>query len=298
MDYKDVEVLIASGLQTLRSGLYSALKRIGVGRVIEVGTPEEAGFQIRNENFDVIILASEIGETFMGDLVGEIRHGRMGSNPCPIVIMLTNSTEADDIRKIAGCGADAALLTATAINQIGPRFAALALESRRFIVNHNYCGPDRRKKDRDGESSSPDLAVPNPLSAKIKRGGVQQLQRDIKQAAETLNAMKIDRLSLQLRWLVEGILSASKAEPMDGDKMKSQAASLVELCKDLETRTKNWLASPITELIGSLATAAKEIGGAAEKPDLLPLLRAGQKVAQEVKRVLGGDAQSGRPVTG
>ena len=291
MDCKNVEVLIASGVKTLRSGLYNALKSIGVGRVVEVSTPEEADYQIRNEDFDVLVLAAEIGDTFMGDMVREIRHGRLGSHPFPIIIMLAGSTDADDIHKLAGCGPDAALLTATAANQIGPRLSALALEDRKFVVDYHYTGPERRKKNRGDEITCHTQDAPNPLAAKINRKNLQHLRRDIKTAAEALNGMKIDRLALQLRWFVEGILKASKAEPIDGDTMRTDAMNLVGLSKDLKIRTKGWLASPISDLVDQMATAAEDlgrVGGSAGKPEILNLLRTGQKVAQEVRRVTGG----------
>ena len=181
------------------------------------------------------------------------------------------------------------MLTATAGAQIGARFTALAAERKPFVVTYNYIGPDRRREKRVEEVVCPTLETPNPVAVKTRRGGALQLPRDIKIATEKLNTMKIDNISLQLRWLIDGIMKAMKSDPVGTDIVVANARHLIEAAEDIQFRTKRWLTSPIAELATTLAAIARDIetGGAAiDQTQLMKLMRAGHAVAQEIKRMM------------
>lgn len=291
MDFKDVEVLIGSGVPLLSKQLYDALKSIGVGRVVEVASAEEVAFQIRQENFDLLVLGSEIKDVFIGDLVKQMRNGRLGDHPFPVVIMLAGTANPEEIHRIGDCGADTILLTSSAAQQLGARVNALALERKPFLVTHAYIGPDRRKNKRPDDRSVPSLEVPNPLAAKTRRGGTLALPREIKSALETLNQKKIEGHGIQLRWLIDGILRAVKEIPADKAIIDANAQLLIDRSQDLLFCTQKWVASPIADLISALVKAAEEAvarSPALDQTDLIRLVRAGHNVTKEIRRVLPG----------
>jgi len=291
MDFKDVEVLIGSTVKTLSKQLYEALKSIGVGRVVEVGSADEVEFQIRQQVFDLLILTSEIKDVFVGELVKKMRHGRLGESPFPVVIILAGSADPLLIKRIGECGPDTVLLTEVAAQQIAARVKALALDRKPFQVTHAYIGPDRRKEKRPDSVSVPVMDVPNPLASKTKRGGLLALPRETKAAKELLNRKKIEGHAIQLRWLIDGILKATKATPVDVQTINNHSTMLVGRCQDLLFCTEKWLVSPIADLTGALIKAAESIAAEAETVDqsaLIQLVRSGHNVTKEIQRVFPG----------
>lgn len=116
--------------------------------------------EVARRRIDRIIFDGDCDECLW--LCGEIRSGRLGSNPFAGLIAVLSSADEPRVRRTIDAGVDSVLLLPFSKDAAVLRFAALR-KARPFVVSGDYVGPDRRKEARGGAAflmSAPDPSRP------------------------------------------------------------------------------------------------------------------------------------------
>jgi len=267
MNFNDVNSLLAIDNPSVRRGLHDFFKAANFGALTEVSSHVQLHKAIEEQNPDLIITAAELDGFFIGHLISAIRNTKLGGHPFPVVVMLSPVAGHDYLKKVIDSGPDDVLLMPIAPDQLLARIRALAKRRKPFVVTQDYTGPDRRGKHRPGGETIPLVDVPNPLNVKTKKGNLTLLQREIERAATSLNAMKLGRYIVQLKWLNEAIPKMHRDECIDLPILGTHAARLCQVAEDVKLRTAVFADAAINSLADALMSAADTASEVTERLD-------------------------------
>lgn len=244
----------------VRSGLKAALYTFGFRNITDTANLVKVHGMLENDSVDLLITGSELENNEIGFLIQETRHHRLGNNPFVQAIILLTSAEPTYVRRAIDSGADDLLLMPVAPEQLISRIEKMAQGRKPFVVTHDYIGPDRRSKPRPGEHSAPHLLVPNPLKARIS-GSIDgtRLNRQILEAAQHLNRMKVDRHTVQLEWLATHIGATIRDGAAESGTLSGYTNRLVSTTEDLLTRIKSTPAEQHSALVMELLSIARRL---------------------------------------
>jgi hypothetical protein len=177
-----------------------------------------------------------------------------------MVIMLLANAEPTYVRKAIDSGADDLLLMPVAPDQLMTRINKLADTRKPFVVTHDYVGPDRRGKNRQFEHSAPTLPVPNPVRARV-RGGMDgtRLTAQIRESADALNHMQIERHAAQVAWLVSHIGASIRDGAGEPGTLITHTAKLVATAEDMIRRLKETPAEAHVGIVGDVLAIARRL---------------------------------------
>ncbi len=295
-DFSKVDALVAVDNPGLRQGLREALRRIGCQQIVEATNGLQVQRALTDSKFDLMVMVSEMEDLFLGELVRDLRHNRLGPHPFPLVVMLSTMAEFEYVRRLVDCGPDDVLLMPVAPDSMLSRMRTLVLARKPFVVTHDYVGPDRRKNHRPsvGGESAPMLEVPNPVAAKVYRVDETGLERDIRQVRQRLNLLKIERHGVQIAWLEKQLLQLFSAQQPDERLMRMHSLHLVDIAEDVRGRTAPWQDAALDQACRQLQDVAHRVGdaGRAAMGPLLDELSQGCRAASaEITRCM---ARAGR----
>ncbi len=148
-DHRSIGTLIAVDQIAARDDL------IGAFMAAEIATPKEAEDApslraiLAESNLDLIVMSSHLDGTYVAPLISEVRRGKLGPHPFPIVVVLTEESSPVDLRQISNCGPDDIVTLPCAAADLLARINVfLAGDRRPLVVNEGYAGPERRTKER------------------------------------------------------------------------------------------------------------------------------------------------------
>jgi DNA-binding response OmpR family regulator len=290
-DYSQVRTVVAVDNPVIRRGLVEALKAASFKDLRETSNYSQTHKRLGEDDIDLLIAVSEMENFFVGHLVKEIRHGRLGKNPFPVVVMLLPIANQDHVRKVVDCGSDDLLLIPVAPDNLLTRLETFGRGRKSFVVTSDYIGPDRRKQLRSTGEAVPRVDVPNPIKARISNASAVAFDRDIATAAHQVNNLKIDRDGVQIRWLIEEMAKMLKSDQRDLTAIRNVASGFDACANDLIRRTKGWTDKRVRALSVETIGAAKAISAAglsATQAQFDQLARAGAQMVQEIARTLPG----------
>ncbi|MPY69186.1 MAG: response regulator [Alphaproteobacteria bacterium] len=235
---------------------------------------------------DLLITDGDLPDGDVCELIGEIRHGKIGGDPFMPVIVTTWSPSNELVQRVVNCGADDLLVQPASRGQLGARVEALTFRRKPFVVTASYIGPDRRKEIRPGDNSARLIEVPNVLRAKaVGDESVIEVQRTIDRLRVEINHSKLksnaEFVSRLIEYLVAGI-----ADPAAGNSMSARLASLVTTAEDIVWRVGNTRFAHVAKLGRTLIQVARRIRSDGGKPSvtdikLLPKLALSIRLAFE-----------------
>jgi DNA-binding response OmpR family regulator len=283
-----IDVLIAIDNPHLRKGIVNTIKtQYAKCTVSEAQSLVQERNLLETQSFDVIISVAEMDRFACYEFCREIREGRLGPHPFPIIALLVGKPDPEVVRKVVDAGPDDVLLMPVAPSQVTSRLDVLGKARKAFVVTRDYTGPDRRKAPRPGAEQVPLINVPNPLGAKIQKVSELIFQREIEIMSKRLRNLKVQRYGVQLRWLAAAIAEASKGDRADG-KVGTFCEQAMETIGLLDAATKTWSASTIasgSRALAGVVTAVK----ASETIDralLTNLAAAAERVTAEIGRMV------------
>lgn len=155
MDHKDhrsIGTLIAVDQDGTRNDL------MGAFIAAEIPAPKEAldadGLRavLAGTSLDLIVMSSHLGGAYVAPMITEVRRGKLGPHPFPIVVVLTDDDSKDNLRQISNCGPDDIVTLPCEPEDLLARINVFLAGGRRpLVVNAGYAGPERRSKERAGE---------------------------------------------------------------------------------------------------------------------------------------------------
>ncbi len=153
MDQKDrrrIGTLIAVGHDGTQQGLVETFIAADIPAPKEARDAAALREILAGTELDLIVMSSHLGGSFVAPLISEIRRGRLGPHPFPIVIVLADDKDPVALRQISNCGPDDIVALPCEPEELLARINNfLAGDRRPLVVNAGYAGPERRNKERD-----------------------------------------------------------------------------------------------------------------------------------------------------
>ena len=260
IDYSNVQILLAIESKAVRIGLRESFKLSGFAAFTEAGDPQSFQQAIEGVSFDLIILDAELGGFFTAPVVAAMRNGRSVHHPFPLVVMLLADGKPAFVHRVVDAGPDDVMMLPVAPGPVLRRIEGYALRRRPFVVTASYIGPDRRRAPRPGTEVIPLIDVPNPMRASMRRVPEAERQSEYELTMILLNALKLERHAVQLRWLEGAIRNELSQSGVEPTKMAALAGSMRNVAQDLPARVRGDLPIGVTDHLRRLSDAATVIG--------------------------------------
>ena len=257
--YDNVVISLIDPDKFIRNTIKTILLNNGFKEFIQGTTAQDVIEQLEGEPPDLLIADSEITGGDFCELVNEIRHNEVGTNPfMPIIATAWNPT-SELVKRVIDSGSDDLLPKPLSSGHLIARIEQLVQARKPFIVTSDYIGPDRRKLDPDRESEIPLLQVPNSLRVKVMgedEGAI--LQEEINQAIADINIHKLERHSVQIEWLVVRIVPGLESSQLTKE-INEHLDLLLYVAQDISRRLIGTNYEHISELCQSLTKVATDI---------------------------------------
>jgi DNA-binding response OmpR family regulator len=238
-NFRNVRLVIAEPNESVRFGLRGALMRVGFEHVVDTGDFLTVREMCADDNADLLICGTRLADGDFGDLIHNIRHNAVGTNPFVNIITMVPAADEQTVRRAINAGTDDILVMPVAPGRLLERVDHMIRERRPFVVTTDYIGPDRRTGHRPGSQVIPQIVVPNPVRAMVEPvPDRNKLRLEIETKARFLNEQKIERHAYQIVYLVEKIDRINSAVPGD-ESTRPDLERLLWVTNDVARRIGN-----------------------------------------------------------
>ncbi|MEO5335656.1 MAG: response regulator [Magnetospirillum sp. WYHS-4] len=251
-DLANIRLLLAEPNVTVRRQLEEALHEHGFHTIQSTGNLLAIRNAIEQGTVDLLVGDTILPEGNLSEVIRDVRHGVLGSNPFLVAITLASNPSLPMMRGIIDSGTDAVLTKPFTPEQLVDRIMQLIEKRKRFVVTSEYVGPDRRLQARPGTQVVQVFDVPNPLQCRAM-GQVDpfRMKRMVESAAARINEQKVERDAYQIGYLVDRILPGLNGT---GDKTEAREylQHLAQVSRDIGRRIKSTRHLPAAAMCLSL----------------------------------------------
>ncbi|GAB6051781.1 hypothetical protein JCM17960_06010 [Magnetospira thiophila] len=276
LQLQDVDCLLAMGNSEMRRTLHAVLTREGVGRIVETWDQATTLGQLSLTSPDLIIIDRAITETIQGTarIVRQLRHAEAGGNPYALVLALMDEPSSEEVLAWVNAGVDDLLAHPISPAQLLDRLS-LQIESRKpFVVTSDYLGPERRNRNRPGDSKVESIVVPNSFAAKARgRFNASRHAADISTMVSRLNTCRMERhaeRTIQMFRILRPLLEKQEDNSLRSSRLHQMGLLLLDMGRHLR-RTPY---AKMSDLCGSLYKTVQRLS------DGIPDLRDVQALEQ------------------
>ena len=265
LDFSNVDVLLVDPSLNNRAMLANIMRDNGFHRMRYARTLTDVADAFNDAMPDLMVCEVDLPVAGFCDMLYRVRHHEMGNNPFVPIVGLTWTPERETVRMVIDSGADDLLVRPLSASQLLTRIRMLTLKRKPFVVTSDYIGPDRRLDSR--ESKIPRVSVPNPLAHKATndKTDIQALQREIQRTVAEVNLQKLERHSVQIEYLVKGIVP-NLEKGVDDDVTQRMLDRLLYVAEDTARRLVNTKYDHVSELCQSLIKVTSTLLEAASRP--------------------------------
>ena len=148
-DHRSIGALIAVNEPDVQNGLVDAFIAADITEPKEAANASGLREVLAAANLDLIVMSSHLGGEFVAPMISEVRRGKLGPHPFPVVLVLTNDREPATLRQISNCGPDDIVLLPCEPEELLSRINVFLAGGRRpLVVTPGYAGPERRTAER------------------------------------------------------------------------------------------------------------------------------------------------------
>jgi len=149
-DHRNVGALLAVDSPELQASLIEAFAGVEIPAPKVATSARQLHEMLASSNLDLIVMSSVIDGAYVAPMITEIRRGRLGPHPFPIVVVLVRDADPASIRQVSNCGPDDIVPLPCAPQDLLDRINVFLAGARRpLVVNDGYAGPERRNKPRE-----------------------------------------------------------------------------------------------------------------------------------------------------
>ena len=152
MDHKDhrsIGTLIAVGHADMQQNLVDAFVAADIPAPQEAGDADSLRRTLAGAALDLIVMSSHLEGEYVAPMISDLRRGKLGPHPFPIVIVLTDDTDPASLRQVSNCGPDDIIVLPCEPEDLLDRINVFLAGGRRpLVVTPGYAGPERRVKER------------------------------------------------------------------------------------------------------------------------------------------------------
>lgn len=265
-EFPDVVVYLIEHEADMRRNLRDVLDSYGFGQIRTFATIEALEEALKEQTPDLIVCDSGMPDGDMNKLVRKVRHWQTGENPFIPVITTTWDSSAGTVKAIAASGADLLIGKPMKSQDLITRINAVVKKRRPFVVTSNYIGPDRRS-DMDRPTNVKLIDVPNTLKMKVSGEEVTiEVSQDIKDAWREINDERVGRNAFHAGFLLN-LIKQDLGTPQGIENVTTNAAALMNTCKDAARRLRGGKFEAIGDLFRRLYTSAEHVKDNAQSPD-------------------------------
>jgi DNA-binding response OmpR family regulator len=273
LDFSQVHALVAVDDSSFGKKVADSFRSAGFASVAQAGEAGTLQSTLAESVFDLILITPHLNGGFIASIIRDMRDGRLGHHPFPIVITLLPAADTDLVRRVIDCGPDDIVVMPIETTALMSRVASNAQQRKPFIITGSFTGPDRRKDIRPGAAPAPQIEPPNPLAARVRRVPDMVLRAQISQARLRLDAVKVERYTVEIGWLERAISQMARDPNHDQSRLDIHLARLVQIADDLPRRLPDRAAPRVK---GAAANFASNITAAlnADRHAIPPLAAA------------------------
>jgi hypothetical protein len=121
-DHRSIGTLIAIGQADMQQDLVQAFVAADIPAPREAEDAATLRATLAGAGLDLIVMRSHLKGDYVAPMISEVRRGKLGPHPFPIVIVLTDDSDPAGLRQSGG--------------------------RRPLVVTPGYAGPERRSQDR------------------------------------------------------------------------------------------------------------------------------------------------------
>jgi DNA-binding response OmpR family regulator len=148
-DHRSIATLVAVDEPDLQEDLVDAFVEAGITTPRQARTAAQLREILAGSDLDLIVMSSEMNGEFVAPLISEIRRGRLGPHPFPIVLALVAGADAVKLRQVSNCGPDDQIALPCEPQDLIDRINVFLSGGRKpLVVNAGYAGPERRTGER------------------------------------------------------------------------------------------------------------------------------------------------------
>jgi DNA-binding response OmpR family regulator len=149
-DHRKIGTLIAVDSDDTHRELMGAFVSAEIPEPQEAADAKTLRAVLAVAHLDLIVMSSHLGGDFVAPMIAEVRRGKLGPHPFPIVVVLAEDKDPASLRQISNCGPDDIVTLPCSPEDLLARINVfLAGDRRPLVINAGYAGPERRSKDRE-----------------------------------------------------------------------------------------------------------------------------------------------------
>jgi len=299
MNVDNISLLIADAGGQIRTEIKNILHHEGYREMRDTSDVSVIREAVTNNEIDLLIADYNLPNSDVCQLVKDIRHNKIGSNPFIVIVMLALDPEKEDLMNMINSGSDDVILKPITAGGLSKRIRNLVSGRKQFVVTSEYIGPTRRSHDREDAEKIPEIDVPNPMNIKAAGGdAVEEMQKKIDEFTTVLNSHKMSRNSIQIEYLVDQLLALYD----DGEAIEETTEELEQLqmaCEDTSRRLIGTEHDHVGELCKTLLDVVKRMSKNWLTPDTkdLQLLPQLAKAIHQAFSSDGDDAELARSIS-
>ncbi len=293
-DLTGISVVLANARSGTREVLRDSLHNIGFRGIVEVSRLDQVRRTVRKLDPDLLLLVADGHEDEISEIIGDVRHGRTGSNPYVVIFVLTWQPYEETVNLAIWAGADDILTMPLSVTMLSGRIENMIDNRKEFVATPDYLGPDRRNRKRPKGDALGTVRVPNNLRFKTTgdsdaASDMRALRKAQEIMAEHRHLRLVDRFD-DIASELEKCAKERSGRGLPQENVAELAKLLDGLTETLESRElhnaselsasmrnlMNIIAQPVAPAAGIIAllrvhgqAAAAVLSGAAGAPDLI-----------------------------
>ena len=250
--FDNVRVALALPNKEMIAQVGPPLRAIGLRKCFALSGIESLRAHLATGDVDLLITTPKLEGADVARLVQDLRHGKVGDDPFPIIITLIENSSPANVKWAVESGTDDLLLTSNVAQQLRDRLDTFVLGRKPFVVTYDYVGPDRRPSDGADGQPAPRVEVPNPVRWQVVANSDRTSYKEqVRNARERINAHKIKSYGGQLVFLADRI-QKSYADTSTREAIAPDVGNLQGVTEDLAVRMCGTQYNEADELVKSL----------------------------------------------
>lgn len=144
----NLRILVVDSDQELRNLTRDMLDTVGVAQVYTVGDSGRTFGELRDRQYDLIMLERQMNPVDGIDLTRMIRTAADSPDPLVPILMVTAAPSLQEVTEARDVGVSEFLIRPFSIDLLKSRISAIVNNPRAFIQVESYFGPDRRRVEK------------------------------------------------------------------------------------------------------------------------------------------------------
>ena len=210
--YSRVRVVVCAKDNTWQQ-ILAATEKLGITDTIFTSSLDAMLTMLSDGVVDLLLCDfSLLGNTLI-DAAQKIRRKMGGRNPFVLLIVTSETPDADTLKALVNAGIDDFLSAPFSVDRLVAGIEKFSQgRRRRFVASYDYVGPTRREPVRDRQDSSSLIDVPNTLLSKVVHNlGDTELQRMIDVAEVDLEDRQGETRANQMHRLARDLCEGWKS---------------------------------------------------------------------------------------